>query len=1007
MVLRKHEIPILVVLLFVFSNNPCSAQDRLAPAKPVLFDWHVSDNKVAGVEQRIEGVRRFEAAEIKENPEAVARQFLGALGNRIMGVRQEAIGGEDVNKYLIFERSFADQVGDTTVVFQQSYKGVPVYGGDVRVHIANVGTLRAVTSKFLPAVDLSTVAEISPRRAMDIARSHSKQSEKLRRLPERTPDLFVYLHSDHQYHLTWVVELPGADQSNPARWKYFIDAHNGAVLSRYNDLNFQSSVVGSGKGFQRERSPLYTTKLGENVYVLEDGSTAGAKIRTFDFQYQDIELDGDKLPGEVLRNATNEWTTSSSAAAVDAHYLARIVYNYYWTVHGRNSLDDRGMDMLSSVHGTYWMQPGPGGDKRKWNNAVWTGAQMVYGDGDGVRFDSLSAGLDVVAHEFTHGITGSTAKLEYRNQSGALNESYSDVFAAMIDTGNWTIGEDVVLPHNDGNALRSLETPPRFGQPDHMRTYVVTDRDNGGVHTNSGIPNKVAYLIAAGGEHNGVRVNGLGREVTARIYYLTLTKYLSRISDFEDARRQTLKACLDLFPGDTQKRDSVANAFAAVGIGPAPAAALATPKITLVAYGDTRTGWWGLGDNRKQATHSLVVDHILSSTDNLDGVLFTGDAIMTNFPAWKNSYWKSFLVQTDRFATPWDPNSGAPHTPFFPTLGNHETYKKLPLLIESENNSLMGPPKQGQSAQASGPEVQARISKAYDAGEENFAKRPEVAPGQSTSMDLNTQDGVRQLTNWISTLEAGTPEEKGRAAYNLGKFEGALQEGFYKLPNAARCEEDAKIFRDAYVSLAGYEYLNPLISSSEGRPSSSFYTTIVERDGLKVKLIALDTNCLDYPPQFEFFQHEVASFSGPIIVFGHHAPIDVSKPASASWDKVPGWDLYEPFFSDPRGEKIRLWIFGHVHNYQRRNASPATPGNDSVSSPVLLVTGGGGASDLNDAPAGNQWQPAGWPSTVQTKKAYHYVKISVTRASIGVEVFGSPAREAQFQMLDSFTIKLE
>src|SRR5205807_1986344 len=154
--------------------------------------------------------------------------------------------------------------------------------------------------------------------------------------------------------------------------------------------------------------------------------------------------------------------------------------------------------------------------------------------------------------------------------------------------------------------------------------------------------------------------------------------------DFEDARRQTLKAVMDLYPGDQEKREAVSNAFASVGIGTtSQRSEAAEPSIVIVAYGDTRTGFWGLGDNYQQATHARVVDQMLAS-GTPDAVIFTGDAVMTNFPLWRKQYWRYFLAQTDRFIEPTDPSNGRPRIAFYPSLGNHETYRSVPLIIDSE-----------------------------------------------------------------------------------------------------------------------------------------------------------------------------------------------------------------------------------------------------------------------------------------------------------------------------------
>ena len=182
---------------------------------------------------------------------------------------------------------------------------------------------------------------------------------------------------------------------------------------------------------------------------------------------------------------------------------------FYRTVFDRNSIDDRGMRLDGFVHRGV-----------RFNNAFWDGQEMVFGDGDGVIFTDFTKSLDVIAHELTHGVTEFTANLDYHNQSGALNESMSDVFGSLVkqwsldqtaDVADWLIGAEVFTPGVQADALRSMKAPGtaydnevlgKDPQPDHMDRFVVlpdTDEgDNGGVHINSGIPNKAFQLTAVG-----------------------------------------------------------------------------------------------------------------------------------------------------------------------------------------------------------------------------------------------------------------------------------------------------------------------------------------------------------------------------------------------------------------------------------------------------------------------------------------------------------------------------
>jgi subtilisin-like proprotein convertase family protein len=208
---------------------------------------------------------------------------------------------------------------------------------------------------------------------------------------------------------------------------------------------------------------------------------------------------------------------------------------------------------------------------------------MVYGDGDGVQFSPLSGALDVVAHELTHAVTSSTARFIYAEEAGALDESFADFFGVMVTNGdpvnNWKMGEEVFTPGRPGDALRDVSDPPRGGQPDHTRNQRRLQvgelpsraNDNGFVHSNSGIPNKMAFLLITGGVHNGVSVQGVGKAVAEDIMYLALTVYLQSATPsrwtFRQARQATIDACRQLFAGDAAKLASVMNAWAAVGVG--------------------------------------------------------------------------------------------------------------------------------------------------------------------------------------------------------------------------------------------------------------------------------------------------------------------------------------------------------------------------------------------------------------------------------------------------------
>jgi thermolysin len=247
-----------------------------------------------------------------------------------------------------------------------------------------------------------------------------------------------------------------------------------------------------------------------------------------------------------LTDADNVWNTTFQRAGVDAHYYAGKVYDYYKNTLGRNSYNNAGATLYSGVHYS-----------SNYNNAFWNGQEMTYGDGDGVQFIALSGSYDVVAHELTHAVTEYTSKLVYSNQSGALNESWSDAMACVMDTRNWMIGEDVYTPGTAGDALRYMDNPAKGGQPDHMSKYVTTTSDNGGVHTNSGIPNKAFYNYAT----------AIGsRDIAGKVWYKAAQSYMTSTTNFSGARAATLNAAAALYGTTSTYYTQLATAWSNVGV---------------------------------------------------------------------------------------------------------------------------------------------------------------------------------------------------------------------------------------------------------------------------------------------------------------------------------------------------------------------------------------------------------------------------------------------------------
>ena len=287
------------------------------------------------------------------------------------------------------------------------------------------------------------------------------------------------------------------------------------------------------------------------------------------------------LPGTQVRDEGDP--DSDDVSVNEAYDYSGDTYDFYSQIFNRNSVDDHGLLLKSTVH-----------YDNNYNNAFWNGRQMVYGDGDGQFFQRFTLSLDVIGHELTHGVTQNEAQLVYRNQPGALNESMSDVFGSLVkqwvnnqtaDQADWLIGQGLFTDAVQGVALRSMKAPgtayddPSLGkdpQPDHMDNFVNTTRDNGGVHINSGIPNRAFFLAAT-------NIGGFAWQKAGLIWYRTLVGSLSPTADFQAAADATATLAGSLFGTDEQK--AVIDAWSSVGIRPQvapPRAVLAPPRAKRV-----------------------------------------------------------------------------------------------------------------------------------------------------------------------------------------------------------------------------------------------------------------------------------------------------------------------------------------------------------------------------------------------------------------------------------------
>jgi thermolysin len=454
---------------------------------------------------------------------------------------------EYVNKKGDFSVQDVQKDGSSNIVrLQQEVDGVPVFGSVVVGNVAKDGTLKAVVND---AVDvkgkpgLAKKATISEKKALKLYKKAIKATEF-----EVAPkaELVIYpVKNDavYAYKITSTV-LAGGE---PSRWTYFIDANSGKVINKFDQLAHATGTTVLGT------SATFNTTLSAGKYYLQD-TTRGKGVYTYDAKNRT------SLPGTLWADADNVFNATYDRAAVSAHVNAAKTYDFYKNTYGRNSYDNAGARLNSTVHYS-----------TNYNNAFWDGTKMVYGDGDGTTFVALSGALDVVAHELTHAVTEYTAGLVYQNESGAINEAVSDIMGTVAEYSvgsnfDWLVGEDIYTPGVSGDALRSMSNPAAYGDPDHYSKRYTGTQDNGGVHINSGIINKSAYLLANGGTFYNVSVTGIGVPKLGAIYYRALNVYLTPNSNFSSLRAAVVQSAKDLYGATSAEATAAAKSFDAVGV---------------------------------------------------------------------------------------------------------------------------------------------------------------------------------------------------------------------------------------------------------------------------------------------------------------------------------------------------------------------------------------------------------------------------------------------------------
>jgi bacillolysin len=559
---------------------------------------------------------------------------------------QEQLGLKQNQNYSLL-KSEIDNEGFTHQKFQLFQQGIKVEYATYTLHSKN-GKIASMSGEYYNIKNINTTPTISAKNAFSKAIGYTGATQYM--WENQAESTFM----NYQKPVGELVLLPNMSEqgknrtndilrlaykfdiyaTNPvSRGDLYIDAVSGEVLyynatikhlgkyahnSKYsknsnNILETNSKFVAGNAATKYSGTQSIQTLLSGSSYILSD-NTRGNGIQTFNM------LKGTNYTTAVnFTDVNNDWTAAEFAnankdnGALDAHWGAEKTYDYWTSVHGRNSYDNAGAAIKSYVHYS-----------NAYDNAYWNGSVMTYGDGSGTFFDILTS-IDVAGHEIGHAVCEKTAGLVYQKESGAMNEGFSDIWGACIEnnatTGKqtWLIGEDI--ERRSGHAsLRSMSNPKAEGQPD---TYGGTNwkvincgtptqsNDYCGVHTNSGVLNHWFYILSIGktGTNDigsSYNVTGITIAKAAKIAYRLESVYLSANSTYADARLKGIQAAVDLYGAGSAEVIATTNAWYAVGVGAAYVSTTAdttapSTPTTLAASGTTATAtnltWTASTDN--------------------------------------------------------------------------------------------------------------------------------------------------------------------------------------------------------------------------------------------------------------------------------------------------------------------------------------------------------------------------------------------------------------------------
>ena len=483
-------------------------------------------------------------------------------------------------------KTLKDDKGKTHYHTIYEVEGIPVYYGRIVFTTEKDSTMDSINGRVDTVFEngnWKNKIKLSKEDAIEKAKTDIKDQKS----NSEKADLYLYNFEGKPY-VVYLVNLI----TNSGNWDVFVNAEDGSIVNKFNN----TPTLANTRDKKLTSTKKINTKVNKSNNVVDvQGDTLKGKGKSSLNGIVDIDLtykDGkyylknsnkniyvydinNKYIGytksdllrasSLVENNSSEFTDDKHIIAVDTYINLGKTYDYYKDKFNRNSIDNKGMKVEAFV------------DYNAVGDAAWNEEfnSMFFGNGDGKNFAHMSKSLDIVGHEFSHGVTHKESNLKYENESGALSESFSDIMGVAIKGKNFKLGEDSWKPNTEEAAIRDMQDPSKRGQPAHMKDYrympATPMGDNGGVHVNSGITNHAAYLIADGIEKLGVENS---KDIMAKLFYTANCYEWDETTNFSKCRNDLIKVTKDLYGENSKYVQIVENAFDKVGI-------TATPQLPL------------------------------------------------------------------------------------------------------------------------------------------------------------------------------------------------------------------------------------------------------------------------------------------------------------------------------------------------------------------------------------------------------------------------------------------